>query len=110
MIPNLGIIGIICKPKVDICPAGGHIRLVRVATHKTEHRGPIDENGREWMGRHGKGIEREWREVTIELPKLPQNHWERRTRNPETKYSYPTLDLPDPKCPKRLEMVQDGPK
>jgi hypothetical protein len=36
----------------------------------------IDKNGREWMGRHGKGIGRKWMEITIELSKLPQNHRE----------------------------------
>jgi hypothetical protein len=51
----------------------------------------MDKNGWEWMGRHGKGIRREWREITIELLGLPQNHRERRTRFPEIKYSYPTL-------------------
>jgi heme oxygenase len=51
----------------------------------------MDKNGQEWMGRHGKGIGREWREITIKLSKLPQNQQERRTRFPGTKYFYPTL-------------------
>ena len=46
----------------------GHGRKGR----KTDGNGMrMDENGREWMGRHGKGIGREWMEITIELPKLP---------------------------------------
>jgi hypothetical protein len=51
----------------------------------------MDKNGWKSMGRHGKGIGREWREITIELLKLPQDHRERRTRFPGTKYFYPTL-------------------
>jgi hypothetical protein len=64
----------------------GHGRKGR----KTDGNGMrMNKNGQEWMGRHGKGIGREWRKITIELSKLPQNHRERRTRFPGTKYFHP---------------------